>query len=104
MTHKPIIRLGVAEIVGDKRKAILKLAEQYGATNVRVFGSVARGEAQPDSDVDFLMQFDEHTSIFDMVGLWQDLTDLLQREVDLIADHPSGGRIMHIARKEAIPL
>ncbi len=104
MTDQPVTRLGIAEMLGDKREAILQLAEQYGASNVRVFGSVARGEAQPESDVDFLMQFNEHTSIFDMVGLWQDLTDLLQREVDLIADHPSGGRITHIARKEAIPL
>jgi predicted nucleotidyltransferase len=92
------------EILSDKREAILKLAKQYGATNVRVFGSVARGEAQPESDIDFLMEFDKDSSIFDMVGLWQDLTDLLQREVDLIADHPSGGRIAEIARKEAIPL
>ncbi len=104
MTDQLATQLGIADILGDKREAILKLAQQYGATNVRVFGSVARGEAQPDSDVDFLMQFDEQTNIFDLVGLWQDLTDLLQRDVDLIADHPSGGRIMHIARKEAVPL
>jgi predicted nucleotidyltransferase len=104
MSNPTIPRLGITDILGDKRAAILKLAERYGATNVRVFGSVARGEAQPDSDIDFLMQFDEATSIFDMVGLWQDLTDLLQREVDLIADHPSGGRITQIARKEAISL
>jgi predicted nucleotidyltransferase len=104
MANQTTTQLGIADILGDKREAILKLAGQYGATNVRVFGSVARGEAQPDSDVDFLMQFDEQTNIFDLVGLWQDLKDLLQREVDLIADHPSGGRIMHIARKEAVPL
>lgn len=104
MSHQPNPQLGMTDIVGEKRTAILQLAEQYGATNVRVFGSVARGEAQADSDVDFLMQFKEDTSIFDMVGLWQDLTDLLQREVDLIADHPSGGRIVQLARKEAVPL
>ena len=104
MVDQTPTRLGVTELLGDKREAILKLAKQYGATDVRVFGSVARGEAQPDSDIDFLMQFSEQTNIFDMVGLWQDLTDLLQREVDLIADHPSGGRITQIARKEAIPL
>jgi predicted nucleotidyltransferase len=104
MVNKPATQLGITELLSDKREAILKLAEQYGATNVRVFGSVARGEAQPDSDIDFLMQFSEQTNIFDMVGLWQDLTVLLQREVDLIADHPSGGRVTQMARKEAIPL
>jgi len=104
MVDKPATQLGIIELLSDKREEILKLAERYGASNVRVFGSAARGEAQSDSDIDFLMNFDDQTNIFDMVGLWQDLTDLLQREVDLIADHPSGGRITQIARKEAIPL
>ena len=77
---------------------------RYGATNVRVFGSVARGEARPDSDVDFIVTMPDGTSIFDMVGLWLDLQELMAGEVDLIADHPSGGRITDIARKEAVPL
>lgn len=104
MTDQIRTDLGIEDIIGDKRDAILRLAAQYGAANVRVFGSVARGEARPDSDVDFIMQFPDDTNIFDMVGLWQDLTDLMGREVDLIADHPSGGRIMHHALKEAVPL
>jgi uncharacterized protein len=104
MTDRVRTGLGIDGIIGEKRSAILELAAQYGASNVRVFGSVARGEARPDSDVDFLMQFPEKTSIFDMVGLWLDLTDLMGREVDLIADHPSGGEIMRLALKEAVPL
>lgn len=104
MADQPVTGLGINDILGDKREAILKLAEQYGASNVRVFGSVARGEARPDSDVDFIMQFPDSTSIFDMVGLWLDLGELLGREVDLIADHPSGGEIMRIALQEAVPL
>lgn len=96
--------LGIAEILGEQREAILALTAKYGAFNVRVFGSVARGEAAPDSDVDFIMQFKPGTSIFDLVGLWLDLKEMLGREVDLIADHPSGGRIMRIALKEAVPL
>ena len=104
MSEQTRTGLGIKDIIGDKRDTILHLAAQYGAVNVRVFGSVARGEARPDSDVDLLMQFPENSSIFDLVGLWQDLTDLLEREVDLIADHPSGGRIMQIAIKEAVPL
>ncbi len=96
--------LGIAEILGEQREAILALAAKHGAFNVRVFGSVARGEATPESDVDFIMQFKPGTSIFDLVGLWLDLKEMLGREVDLIADHPSGGRIMRIALKEAVPL
>jgi predicted nucleotidyltransferase len=82
MTDHTQTRLGIEDIIGDKREDILRLAAQYGASNVRVFGSVARGEARPDSDVDFIMKFRDDTNIFDMVGLWQDLTDLMGREVD----------------------
>ena len=74
---------GIAEVIGDKRDEVLHLAEKYGAHNVRIFGSVARGEASADSDVDFLVDFGPGATIFDMVGLWQDLTELLGREVDL---------------------
>ncbi len=104
MSDQLIIGLGIDDIIGDKREAVLSLAAKYGASNVRVFGSVARGDAQPDSDVDFIMKFRDDASIFDMVGLWQDLTDLLAREVDLIADHPSGRRIRQQALQEAVSL
>ncbi len=87
-----------------RRDEILRLAEKHGASNVRVFGSVARGEARPDSDVDFIVSFRPKTSIFDQVGLWQDLQELLGCEIDLIADHPSGGRVMRAALKEAVSL
>jgi hypothetical protein len=69
-----------------QRDAILKLAEKHRAYNVRVFGSVARGEATPDSDVDFLVSVKPKTSIFELVGLWLDLQDLLGREVNLSTD------------------
>ncbi len=104
MADRLITGLGIEDVIGDKREAILRLAAEHGASNVRVFGSVARGEARPDSDVDFIMSFDDHTSIFELVGLWLELKELLEREVDLIADHPSGGSIMQAARKEAVPL
>lgn len=104
MCDQPKSRLGIQEIIGDKRGAILDLMARYGASNVRIFGSVARGEAGPESDVDLLVQFPERTSIFDIVGLWQDLSQLLQREVDLLPDHPDGGPITQIARAEGVPL
>jgi uncharacterized protein len=69
-----------------QRDVILKLAENHGAYNVRVFGSVVRGEATPESDVDFLVSVKPKTSIFELVGLWQDLQDLLGREVNLSTD------------------
>lgn len=98
--------LGIEEMIGDKREAILQLAAQYGATDVRIFGSVARGEARPNSDVDLLAQFPEGTSVFDLVGLWLDLQDLLERHVSLIPDddHPRHARFMQRIRQEAVPL
>jgi hypothetical protein len=87
-----------------RRDEIVRLAAQHGAFNVRIFGSVARGDAMPDSDVDFIVSFRPKTSIFAQVGLWQDLQELLGCEIDLIADHPSGGKVMHAALKEAVPL
>ncbi|GAB4554148.1 MAG: nucleotidyltransferase family protein [Anaerolineae bacterium] len=78
--------LGISEIIGDKREAILALAARYGASNVRIFGSVARGEADADSDVDILVHFETPRSIFELVGLWQDLSELLGREVSLVTE------------------
>lgn len=86
------------------RDDILRLAENNNASSIRVFGSVARGDARPDSDIDFIARFREGTSIFDMVGLWLDLKDLLGREIDLIADHPEGGEIMQTALREAVEI
>ncbi len=96
--------LGIAEIIGDKRDDVLRIAGENGAFNVRVFGSVARGEAREDSDVDFIAEFREKTSIFDLVGMWLDLKELLDREVSLVADNPNSGWIVDVAREEGVPL
>lgn len=84
MTDKTI-PLTLADL-RDRRAEILHLAEKYGAYNVRVVGSVARDEAAPASDVDFLVNFPERTSMFTVVGLWQDLRDLLGCEVSVIEE------------------
>ncbi|MBE9140501.1 nucleotidyltransferase family protein [Nodosilinea sp. LEGE 07088] len=62
---------------------ILALAEKYGASNIRIFGSVARGEAQADSDVDFLIDLEPGRSLLDHIGFKQELEDLLGRSVDV---------------------
>ena len=75
-----------------KRQEILHIAERYGAHNIRVFGSVARGEDQPESDVDLLVDMASGRSLLDLVGLGQDLEELLDRKVDLVTDaslHPA---------------
>lgn len=94
----------IEEIIGDKRQAILRLAAQYGASQVRVFGSLARGEAGPDSDIDFLVSFPDTTSVFDVIGLWLALKDLMGREVDVLTEGSLDDRIKARILKDAVPL
>jgi predicted nucleotidyltransferase len=72
----------------SRREEILAAARRRRASNVRVFGSVSRGEAEPGSDVDFLVDFDAEASLLDQVGLTQDLEELLGVAVDVVS---SGG-------------
>jgi predicted nucleotidyltransferase len=86
------------------RDDILRLAKDCGAFNIRIFGSVARNEARPGSDVDFLVDFAEGASMWDIVRLWQELNELLVWEVNVIAADNSQDRFMKQALQEAIPL
>ncbi len=96
--------LGIDDLLNEKRGEILQLAEKYGASNVRVFGSVARGEATEQSDIDLLVTAAEDATVFDMVGLWRDLQALLGREVSLISDGLDDERFLQIVQEEAVPL
>ena len=78
--------------IEGKRDEILRIAARHGARNVRVFGSVARGQDRPDSDIDLLVDMDDDRSLLDLVGLSQELEDLLCRKVDVLTDasiHPA---------------
>jgi len=88
----------------SRRTDILRLAALHGATNVRVFGSVARGEAGPDSDVDLLVKMEADRSLLDHVALWQELEDLLDRKVDLVSEKALHARMRERVLGEAIPL
>lgn len=74
------------ELVQSKREAILQMAARRGARNVRLFGSVARGEAGPDSDMDFLVDLEPGRSLLDLGGLLMDLQALLGRKVDIVTE------------------
>lgn len=74
------------ELLKSKRQEILAIAARHGARNVRVFGSVARGEAGPESDLDILVEMEPGTSLMDHVELMQDLEDLLGPKVDVVSD------------------
>jgi len=86
------------------REAIIAVAKQYGAEDVRIFGSVARGDATEDSDVDFLVRFEPGRSLFDQGGLLMDLRELLGMKVDVVSEGALTGRFGQIVQREAAPL
>jgi hypothetical protein len=90
--------------IGAHRAEILELAARYGATNVRVFGSVARGEARPTSDIDLLITIDETRSLLDYIALMQDLEDLLGRRIDLVIEPDLHPAIRERVLAEALPV
>jgi hypothetical protein len=96
--------MGLDAVVKAKRSEILRLAAQHGARNVRVFGSLARGQADPDSDLDLLVEMDEGRSLLDLVGLWQDLEELLGSKVDVISEGGLSPYLREHVLAEAIPL
>jgi len=86
MTDTAQTGLGINDIIGDYRAEVLRLAEQHGAANVRVFGSVARGEARPDSDIDFLVDWDlSHNSSWGGIGFQLALEDLFKRPIEVVS-------------------
>ena len=87
MTDAPIKIAPTLESLRARRDEILTLAEKYGGYDVRIFGSVARGDATPESDVDFLMRFHEWVSLYELAGIGQDLQELLEWNVDFVEDH-----------------
>jgi hypothetical protein len=96
--------MGIAEVIDKQRSQILAIAAQYGADNVRVFGSVARGEADDQSDVDFLVDLEEGRSLFDLGGLLMDLQALLHRRVDVVTSAGLRPRIRDRVLREAVRL
>ncbi|HEY9909349.1 MAG TPA: nucleotidyltransferase domain-containing protein [Thermosynechococcaceae cyanobacterium] len=97
--------LGINEVLGDRRSQILAVAKKHGAYNVRVFGSVARGEATEDSDIDFLVDYDlEKITPWFPGGLLLDLEQLLDRKVDIATVDMLKERIRDRVLREAVAL
>jgi uncharacterized protein len=96
--------MNFSELLKDKREAILQIAAKHGARNVRVFGSVARGEADDQSDIDFLVDMEPGRSLLDLGGLLTDLQDLLGRNVDVVTERGLKPRIRERVLHEAVAL
>lgn len=86
------------------RKAIIDTASRRGARNVRVFGSVARGEDHPDSDIDLLVDLERTVTLAKLAGLKRELTDLLGVDVDVVPADTLKPRVRTEALAEAVPL
>jgi hypothetical protein len=88
----------------EKREEILEIARRYGAHDVRIFGSVARGDATGESDLDLVVRFDPGRTLLDQGGLLMDLRSFLGMEVDVVSEGALTGRFGKIVRQEAVPL
>ena len=96
--------MGIDELLRPKREAILQAAASHGARNVRVFGSVARGDAGPRSDIDFLVEMESGRSLLDLSRLLLDLEDLLGRKVDIVEPEGLHWSIRDEILREAVPI
>jgi len=92
------------DLLKAKREEILRVCAKYGAHNVQVFGSVARSEADEQSDIDFLVELEPGRTLFDPGGLQYDLEQLLGRRVDVVTERGLKPRIRERVLREALPL
>jgi len=91
-------------LLKSRREEILSIAAKHGARNVRIFGSVARGEAGENSDIDLLVELDQGRSLLDLAGLVVDLEELLERKVDVVTEQGLYWLLRRRILKEARPL
>ena len=104
MSNAPAAAPLTLEDLRARREEIMAIAERHKAYNVRVFGSIARGEAGPDSDVDLLVTYRQNASLFDVAGLWLDLKEFLNCDVDVVDDAAIKARLRDSILQTAVPL
>jgi hypothetical protein len=92
------------ELRRSKRDEILRIATKHGASNVRVFGSLARGEHSPSSDIDILVDMDPDRSLMDLGGLLMELQEVLQVRVDVATEDMLRPKVREGAMRDAVPL
>lgn len=92
------------ELRRSKKDQILQVAREHGARNVRVFGSFARGDQNPDSDIDFLVDLDPDRTLMDLGGLLMELQEMLQTRVDVATEEMLRPKVRDRALRDALPL
>ena len=94
----------IEDLRNNKREEILKIAKKHGARNVRIFGSVARGEADSKSDVDILVEFIPGSTLLSQSAMIRELESFLRLKVDVVSDRGLRERIRERVLSEAVPL
>jgi len=96
--------MDIKQLIQERRDDIRRIAARHGAYNVRIFGSVARGEAGPDSDIDFLIEAGPNTSSWFPAGLIIDLEEILGRPVEVVTEKGLNPYIRDNVLREAVAL
>ena len=96
--------MGLKILLQEKRQEILRVAEKHGARDVRVFGSIARGQADEHSDIDLLVRMEPGRSLLDHAALWLGIEQLLGCKVDVVSEGGLKSRIRERVLREAVPL
>jgi len=96
--------MDIEQLLSEKRGDIRAVAARHGASNIRIFGSVVRGEAGPDSDIDFLVDVAPPASSWFPAGLILDLQEILGRRVDVVTEKALNPYVRDYVLAEAVPL
>ena len=96
--------MSISSIIRNRREEIINIAQKYGAKNVRVFGSMARGEESAESDLDIIVEMEHGSSLLDIIAIKQDIEELLGRKVDVVTEASISPYIRDAILKEAISL
>jgi predicted nucleotidyltransferase len=96
--------MDAARVLAERHDEIVRAAARHGARNVRIFGSVGRGEAGGESDIDLLVELEPGRSLFDHIALWQEIEALLGCRVDVISERGLSPHLRDRILAEARPL
>ena len=91
-------------LIRKQRENILKIAKAHGATNIKIFGSYARGDEQPGSDIDLLVELEPGRSLLDIIAIKHDIEDMINRRVDVVTAGALSPYIREEIMTEAIAL
>ena len=96
--------MSVSNTIKSKREEILNIAQKFGAKNVRIFGSMARGEENPESDLDIIVEMEKGSSLLDIIAIKQYIEELLGRKVEVVTEASISPYIRNTVLREAVNL